>query len=211
MKLTNLGHAAFQIEHDGIKIIFDPYQDGSVPGLKFPKDIKAHFVFNSHEHDDHNAVNYVSEISTNKTLNYKDVELSHDSKNGALRGLNNAKIIYFSDFSILHLGDAGNVEELIKNPLLRNIDIVLCPINGFYTISSLDALRAKEELEWKLLVPMHYHSVSKNSGYPDNGQITHIRNSNLKILEVNNTYIDIDRKTFVYDVIIFNESKGDIN
>lgn len=211
MRLINLGHAAFMIEHDGLSIVFDPYKDNSVPGLIFPKDIKSHYVFHSHEHDDHNAVDYVEKLSCDNSLKFIDVILPHDKKKGALRGLNTAKIVYFSDYSILHLGDIGDVDALITNPQLRNIDIVLCPINGFYTISSLDALKAKEKLGWKLLIPMHYHRLSNNSGYPDNGQIAIIRNANINKLEVNETFIDITEDTFKHDVLIFNKSKGDIN
>ena len=33
MKLTWLGHSCFTVESQGYRIVLDPYQDGSVPGL----------------------------------------------------------------------------------------------------------------------------------------------------------------------------------
>ena len=54
MKITWIGHACFKIESDGYTLIFDPYADGFVPGLK-PLREKADMVLCSHEHGDHNA------------------------------------------------------------------------------------------------------------------------------------------------------------
>ena len=33
MKVIWIGHACFKIESKGASILFDPYEDGSVPGL----------------------------------------------------------------------------------------------------------------------------------------------------------------------------------
>ena len=52
MKLTWLGHACFKLESIDGTIIFDPFKNNSVPGLK---EIREHadLVLCSHEHDDH--------------------------------------------------------------------------------------------------------------------------------------------------------------
>ena len=48
MKLKWLGHSCFCIEAEGYTAVFDPYQDGSVPGLAPLREITADAVFCSH-------------------------------------------------------------------------------------------------------------------------------------------------------------------
>jgi L-ascorbate metabolism protein UlaG (beta-lactamase superfamily) len=211
MKITNLGHASFLIEHQGVSIVFDPYHDESVPGLKFPEDVKANFIFSSHNHDDHNAIDLVEKLSTEFNIRFKDIVIPHDNKNGAIRGLNIAKIVYFDEFSVLHLGDAGDIDSIINNDEFKNIDIVLCPINGFYTISALDAIKCQKHMNWKLLIPMHFHNPLNNSGYKDVEQISLFKSHCLNTIEVNDTNIVIESNMFKFDALIFNKSKGDIN
>ena len=54
MKLTWNGHACFTLECEDGTIVFDPFEDGSVPGIR-NLDLKADIVLCSHEHHDHNA------------------------------------------------------------------------------------------------------------------------------------------------------------
>lgn len=59
MKLTWLGHSCFIIESQGYRIVLDPYQDGSVPGLA-PVRAEADLVLCSHGHSDHCGIECVS-------------------------------------------------------------------------------------------------------------------------------------------------------
>ena len=64
MKLTWHGHACFSLEStDGI-IVFDPFEDGSVPGIR-NLDLEANEVLCSHEHHDHNARSKVKITNNN--------------------------------------------------------------------------------------------------------------------------------------------------
>ena len=54
MEVVYVGHACFLIKFDsGLSVCFDPYKEGSVPGLA-AHNVVAHEVFCSHSHDDHN-------------------------------------------------------------------------------------------------------------------------------------------------------------
>ena len=53
MKITWIGHSCFLIEKDKFKIVIDPYEPESVPGIKEVKE-SANMVLCSHEHHDHN-------------------------------------------------------------------------------------------------------------------------------------------------------------
>ena len=59
MKITYYGHSCFLVEENNSRILFDPYEDESVPGLTLSKDISVDAVYCSHEHADHNAAHLV--------------------------------------------------------------------------------------------------------------------------------------------------------
>ncbi len=54
MRIKWLGHSCFQVTAEGYTVVFDPYEDGKVPGCG-PMRAAADAVYCSHEHGDHNA------------------------------------------------------------------------------------------------------------------------------------------------------------
>ena len=203
MRIINYGHACFKIIDDDISIILDPYQDQSVPGLTLPDGLEADYVFCSHDHYDHNAFNKVKLTNCKPQIYMKEIVLNHDPNEGRLRGKSIARIFYFSDYSICHLGDIGDVEQALEIEELKNIDVVLCPINGFYTIGALDALKLQKVLNWKLLIPMHYFKKEDGSGYPDGNQIDIFKNKIDKYFSADTNEIEINDKLFSYRYLIF--------
>ena len=205
MKIINYGHSCIKVISDGVSVIFDPYRDNSVPGLNLPDDLEADYVFCSHDHDDHNAANKVKLTGNKPPLKMKEVVLNHDPQGGRLRGKTIARILYFSDYSICHLGDCGDVNELLENEEIDNIDIVLCPINGFYTIGALDALRLKRNKNWKLLIPMHYQikTPEMSTGYPDGSQINIFIKSVDRFAYAPSSGFEVSDKYFKYNYLIF--------
>ena len=205
MRIINYGHSCIKVISDGVSVIFDPYRDNSVPGLNLPDDLEADYVFCSHDHDDHNAANKVKLTGIKPPLKMKEVVLNHDPQGGRLRGKTIARILYFSDYSICHLGDCGDVNELLENEEIDNIDIVLCPINGFYTIGALDALRLKRNKNWKLLIPMHYQikTPEMSTGYPDGGQINIFIKSVDRFAYAPSSGFEVNDKYFKYNYLIF--------
>lgn len=203
MKIINYGHACFKVIDGDVSIIFDPYRDDSVPGLKLPDNLEADYVFCSHDHYDHDAADKVKLTGRKPVINMKEIELNHDPEGGRLRGKNIARILYFDDYSICHLGDVGDVNELMECEALRDIDVVLCPINGFYTICALDALRLKRALGWKLLIPMHYQIKQRNIGYTDGGQINIFIKSIDKYIGIDKNEVEITDNLFRLNYLIF--------
>lgn len=207
MKLINYGHACFKVIDDELSIIFDPYKDGSVPGLKLPDNLEANYVFASHLHDDHNAVNKVKLIPTNRKLPLVEISLPHDKDGGKSRGMSIARILKFPDLSICHLGDIGDIKQAENMEELKNIDVVLCPINGFFTISAEEALKLQKKLNWKALIPMHYYIKEDKSGYPDGGQIDIFKTKCSDYLEVDDYQIHIRSESINNSAIIFLKHK----
>ena len=137
MKLTWLGHACFALEQDGYKIVIDPYTD--VVGHA---DIQteAHAVLCSHQHFDHNAVGGVRLLPAGESpFTIRTVAACHDDQGGALRGPNTIHILSAGGVTVAHLGDLGC--ELTPDQLdqLMDLDVLMIPVGGFYTIGPDEA------------------------------------------------------------------------
>ena len=214
MKIINYGHACFKIIDDDVSVVLDPYRRKSVPGLELPKNIKANFVFASHDHYDHDALDKVEIVPTDKPLPMEEIILPHDKCGGAQRGMSVARVFRFSDYSICHMGDIGDKDAVLKCKELKNIDIVLCPINGFFTISAEDAIELQRKMGWKLLIPMHYRDERKGTGYPDGNQIELFKKhySKEEMLLVGDYQLDNVSSYMVWKTVILLEAKkGDNN
>lgn len=167
--LTYFGHSCFKLDDGEISIVFDPYEDGSVPNLYLPH-VQANFVLVSHEHFDHNAREKIEIVPCDKKIAVESVFIPHDDVGGAKRGNNIAHIVYLNGLKIIHLGDIGcfpNLEAIAK---LKDADVMLAPINGFYTLGANDIYKLAKICKPKLLIPMHYYHRIEQSGYPDNNQ-----------------------------------------
>ena len=181
MKIINHGHACFQIIGDDINVVFDPYQQDSVPNLNL-NIITTNQLFISHNHHDHNAYEKVN-IVPGKKVEGIAIECYHDKNKGLDRGLNKIHIINVDGFKIAHFGDVGHVD--LDYEKLQDIDIVLIPINGFYTVGAIEALQIFKNLNAKVLIPMHYFNKKYQTGYEDGNQIDILIGSSKDIKFIN--------------------------
>ncbi len=157
MKLTWLGHSCFKVESDGYTVILDPYGDGSVPGLE-PMRERADMVLCSHEHQDHNARSIITlNEGTKSPFQISEIATFHDNKNGELRGKNKITILDDGNYRIAHLGDLGCELENDQLDRLKDLDAVLIPVGGFYTIDAVQAKKLVDQLQPRFSIPMHYH------------------------------------------------------
>lgn len=147
------GHSCFEITGKDGTIVFDPYQANSVPGLNSLK-LKANLVLCSHEHDDHNARNCV-EVAP-KDFKVTCIETYHDHHQGSHRGKNTIHIVDFEDLKVVHMGDIGCMMDDVSK--LKNCDVLMIPIGGYYTIDTKEALKYIERIQPRIVIPMHYHS-----------------------------------------------------
>ena len=209
MKIINYGHACFKIIDDDISVVLDPYRNDSVPGLTLPLNIKANYAFASHNHFDHDALELINIEPNGKPLPMKEITLPHDKSGGRQRGMSVARVFYFSDYSICHMGDIGDKDAVLRCEELKNIDIVLCPINGFYTISAEDAIELQKKMGWKVLIPMHYQDIKKGTGYPDGNQIKIFKDAYAmdEILLIGDYLLDVNEFHMSFKTIIFLEEK----
>ena len=165
MKLKWLGHACFLITSEtGIRIITDPY--GPVQGVKYaPIKEAADIVTISHDHFDHNAVASVagkpelvrsSGDMTIKGIQFKGVASYHDDSSGKQRGSNIVFCFAVDGIRLCHLGDLGHALDSGQINEIGDVDLLLIPVGGFYTIDARVATQVCNDLKPKVTVPMHY-------------------------------------------------------
>jgi L-ascorbate metabolism protein UlaG (beta-lactamase superfamily) len=170
-ELIYLGHASFLIKGKEYQIVIDPYENGSVPNLKFPKVEPVDAAIASHSHADHSAYHLVPIKDNPNRVSAKMLRVPHDHENGAKRGMNLIHIFDVDGYKVVHMGDIGCVlDERVLEPI-KNADVLLAPINGFYTINPKELKTIVDMVKPRIVVPMHYHMMEYNSGYPDGNMI----------------------------------------
>lgn len=165
MKLTWIGHSCFKVEKDGYRIVIDPYQDDSVPGLA-PVREEAELVLCTHEHGDHNGRECVTvSESAESPFRITELETFHDDAKGQLRGVTRMYILDDGEQKIAHLGDIGCplTEEQIR--ALSGLDVLLLPVGGYYTIDAKEAVGVAELLKPRVVIPMHFRDEEAGFGY----------------------------------------------
>lgn len=202
MKIVNLGHACYLLKSKTVAVVVDPYRNKSVPNLKLPR-VEANYVFSSHDHYDHDAKNLINIVPTNEEINVKTVVVPHDHHNGEHRGLNTMHFFNIDGYRILHTGDLGCIPSKEVLEQMKNIDILLAPINGFYTISAKELKQIMDLVNPRVTIPMHYFKKENSSGYPDGGQIDEFKSLVGDYLEVDGYEIEVNENLFKNRVVIF--------
>ena len=163
MRITWIGHSCFRIEENGYSIVIDPYEDGSVDGLGNVRE-EASAVLCTHEHGDHNFRQGVAIIPSGASpFSIETVDTFHDDARGAKRGPDRIYIISDGQTRVAHLGDLGCYPDDCSK--LQDIDVMLIPVGGFFTIDGLKAAEIVKELRPRIAIPMHYRSEEKGFGF----------------------------------------------
>lgn len=174
MDITYLGHSAFKLRGKIATVVTDPYS--STVGFDLPK-VSADIVTISHQHDDHNAFEkiggtsrrpepYVIQAPGEYEVSGVGVfgwQTFHDDKEGKERGKNTIYIIHLDGLRICHLGDLGHVLSESQIHQIGEIDVLLIPVGGFYTINAKQAVEVVKSLQPSIVVPMHFQTPKHNS------------------------------------------------
>ena len=163
MDIKYIGHASFLRKGKTATVITDPF-DPKMTGLSFPS-LSADIVTVSHEHKDHNYVKGIEGdpliIRLPGEYEKKGVRVSgmstfHDDKNGKDAGRNTMFSIEIDGVHILHCGDLGHAlsDEMVEE--MEQVDVLLVPTGGTYTISADEAVEVIKAIEPSFVIPMHY-------------------------------------------------------
>ncbi len=167
MEITYLGHASFKLKGKSGTVITDPYE--KMVGFSFPS-TTADIVTVSHAHPDHNNAEAIKPAGTrekpfiiNASGEYEVSGISifgypsfHDEADGKERGSNIVYTIVIDGVTIVHLGDLGHELSDSFIEKLGNVDVLLCPVGGHYTINSKVAVNLIQEVEPSYIIPMHF-------------------------------------------------------
>ena len=159
MKLTWNGHSCFTLTTKQGSAVLDPYADGSVPGYS-PLRLTADSVFCSHDHKDHGARQQVALTGDTPSFQVETLSTFHDPNQGALRGPNTIHLFTAEGMRLAHLGDLGCPLTPEQSSRLQNLDALLIPVGGYYTIDAQQAQAIVQELAPRVVVPMHYRTPS---------------------------------------------------
>ena len=164
MTISWFGHSCFRIESKEGSILIDPFSKDI--GLKPPR-VKDDLVLVTHDHYDHNNVEG-ADLQTTMVVNgpgeyekkgiyVRGILSYHDKSGGQERGLNTIYVIKAEDMTVCHMGDFGQ-DKFGEHQLddIGDIDILMIPVGGKYTIDYKEAIRLTGELEPKIIIPMHY-------------------------------------------------------
>lgn len=201
-KIVFLGHASFLIEGNRRTIVIDPYADGSVPNLTFPRGIEADQVFCSHGHYDHNAINLVKEKISPRAVQTVERVVPHDHEDGKKRGLNTIRMFDIDGYKVVHLGDTGCVPSADLLEPFINCDVLLAPINGFFTINPKELKEICNIVKPRIVVPMHYYIKEKGTGYPDDNMFEKFQKEFPKI-EYLDDELDLDKYKDYKGALVF--------
>jgi len=166
MKIRYNGHSCFSIfSADGKCIVIDPYQSGSFGGAigYLPVDSNPDVVLLSHNHPDHNYVaqfkgkfEILRDSGETKGITFRAVDAFHDNSNGSERGKIKIFVFEVDGVRVCHLGDLGHILTKTQIEKIGDVDVLLVPVGGFYTIDAHQATDAVERIKPKIVIPMHY-------------------------------------------------------
>lgn len=163
MTITWYGHSCFRLESKDVLLLTDPFSPEI--GLRPPK-IKDNIILISHQHYDHNNIEGAppdaflikgpGEYEV-KGVFIKGIQSFHDKSQGQERGLNTIYVIKMEDMVLVHLGDFSEgrlSEEQVEK--IGDVDLLMIPIGGTYTLNYKEAVETINQIEPKIVIPMHY-------------------------------------------------------
>lgn len=176
MEITYLGHSCFKLKGKQGVVVTDPF--AKEVGFQMPA-VSADVVTFSHAHSDHNNAAAVSttarrsipfwitkageyEVSGISVFGYQTF---HDHVEGKDRGSNIVYQIVLDGVNVVHLGDLGHPlsNEIIEK--IGNVDVLICPVGGKFTIDPDRAMEIIQEIEPAYIIPMHYKTPGHSDSY----------------------------------------------
>jgi L-ascorbate metabolism protein UlaG (beta-lactamase superfamily) len=174
MRITWYGHAAFLIETEGLRIVMDPFRSPDSGGYE-PIDEPADIVVVSHENDRYHS--HLGQILPPFEV-VRGLELPADGRTvfgirfEAIRVFETPErlpgdevtIVHFESegMRMVHFGDLGHALTEAELDSLRRSEIVLVPAGGPPTIDFPLLGPLLDELEPRLVVPMHFKTPKIN-------------------------------------------------
>lgn len=193
MKIQWLGHSSFRLEEStGASIITDPYE-GDFPN------VSADAVTISHLHSGHNNAKAVSGNPTilNRIGAFEIPGIhitSAMSSHGGSQGNNIIYMFRIDGVKICHLGDIGEKCNVNLMEVIGEVDVLLIPVGGKYTIDAEQAKDYIDNLMPDIVIPMHFKSNIDNESDNINNFLSLYEDDEIEY--INGDTIEVDRAQF---------------
>ena len=161
MDLVWLGHSSFRLHSEGMVVVTDPFPESL--GLRMDGRPAA-VVTVSNTHPNHSAAETVTGgprvfcapgeyeyngVMVRGVMTPLSEGVPHEQRNVAYT-------IELDEISVCHLGDLSRPLTTRQLDDLKPVDVVLIPAGGHCTVSMDHALQVVQDLDPKIVVPMHF-------------------------------------------------------
>ncbi|UCC41396.1 MAG: MBL fold metallo-hydrolase [Candidatus Aminicenantes bacterium] len=235
IEIVWIGHSCFEVRFHECRILIDPFSPERFNHI-LPKTIydivfathKAldHYYFDGIEADTYllacgDRNEFISERqdegwnirgktiqkTADSSFSYWTVASFHDDQQGAVDGVNGIICLDFNGIKVVHLGDLGHVLEENQLEQIGSVDVLMIPVDGYFTIDIDTAKTIIRQLAPKIVFPMHYRTErSKTTGpiYTEEDIVNGFKN--VKKLEqahlvVDNQNLDQEQQIIILDYL----------
>jgi L-ascorbate metabolism protein UlaG (beta-lactamase superfamily) len=173
------GQSFFTIKSGkGTIVAFDPHM---IPAFGRPEGLRADIVCMSHLHNDHtnifafenpkdpkmrllngvngvgNRTNWNNVDETIQDIRIRNIPTFHDDAEGMVRGKNSIFLVEIDGWKFCHLGDLGHELTEAQLKKIGEVDVLMIPVGGVYTLNGSQAKKVVEQIKPKeYIFPMHY-------------------------------------------------------
>lgn len=209
MEIQWLGDTTFLIKNStGKRILINPFDlNCSIKEYDFQPDIitisnnKCINTLSTYINKDCNLINSCVEF-TNEYISIHGYNSYSDNINGLKRGNNIIYTFEIDKLKLCHLGTLGHKLDPKFLSILKDLDFLLIPIGGHFSLDGSDAASLATNINAKYIIPMLY-KPSLQQSYLDGPYkfISHMKN----IININDSTIDTTDLSFDTNnsVIIF--------
>ena len=185
-KISFFGHACFQVEHKGQKLLFDPFLTDNPQAVVSADELQPDYILVSHGHYDHlgdaieiakrtgatiiTTMDIAAECKKHQVKEHAmNIGVKHYFDFGYVRttkALHHAGIgseacgfiVNLDGYTLYFTGDTSLFGDFELYGTIENIDLLLLPIGGYYTMDIDDAVYAAKLVGAKTVIPFHYNT-----------------------------------------------------
>ena len=174
LKITWLGHAAFLLQTETVRVLLDPYRAPDA-GTYGPINTPADVVLVSHLNPKYHSH---WEAASGNPVRLNGLDFAHEPQGVEAHGVRfravqvwespardvPVSMPYFTlgGVSVCHSGDLGHALTPVEAEAIRDVDVFLAVAGGPPTVPVPDLKAAVDLIRPRIVIPMHYQNGKSN-------------------------------------------------